>query len=382
MEPVYLDYAATCPVDPRVSRKMAPCFGEVFGNAGSSHWYGRRSAEAVEWARGEVGRALGGRSDRVIWTSGATEADNLAVKGVAQAMREHGRDHIVTVSTEHKAILDCLECLADDGITSTVVPVHANGMPDLEALRGAITPRTAMVSVMAANNETGVISPLAEIGKICRKAGVVFHTDAVQAFGKIPIDVRKMDVDLVSLSAHKIYGPKGVGALWVHPDLDISPQIHGGGQECGLRSGTLNVPAIVGFGEATRIGREDMEVESRRIAGNRDRLQASLVANLPGARVQGIDAPRLPGHLSISLPGVDAKALLAALDDDVAASTVSACSTDCSKPSHVLEAMGVPADQCRGTLRLTVGRFTNAIDVDHVSRRIVEVLRQAQRESA
>lgn len=378
VEPVYLDYAATCPVDPRVSEKMAPCFGQVFGNAGSSHYYGRLAAEAVEWARDEVGQTLGARSDRVIWTSGATEADNLAIKGVAQAMRtQHGRDHVVTVATEHKAVLDCLDCLAEDGFSSTIVPVHPNGLPDIAALRRAITPRTALVSVMAANNETGVLTPLAEVGRICRDIGVVFHTDAVQAFGKVPLDVRKLDVDLVSLSGHKIYGPKGIGALWIHPDLDISPQIHGGGQECGLRSGTLNVPAIVGFGEAARIGREQMELEARRVRWIRDRLERALLAGVPGARVHGADAPRLPGHLSIGLPGVDAKALLTELDEDVAASTVSACSTGCSKPSHVLEAMGVSPDLSRGTLRLTVGRFTGPEDVDHVARRIVQTVRRA-----
>lgn len=374
--PVYLDYAATCPMDPRVSEKMAPCFGQVFGNAGSSHYYGRMAAEAVEWARDEVGRALGARSDRVIWTSGATEADNLAVKGIAETMRsQHGRDHVVTIATEHKAVLDCLDCLEDDGFSSTVVPVQSNGLPDIAALRRAITPSTALVSVMAANNETGVLAPLAEVGRICREAGVVFHTDGVQAFGKIPLDVRELDVDLVSLSSHKIYGPKGIGALWIHPDLEIAPQIHGGGQECGLRSGTLNVPAIVGFGEATRIGRKEMGLEGRRISAIRDRLQRALLARVPGAQVHGASAPRLPGHLSIGLPRVDAKALLAELDDDVAASTVSACSTGCSEPSHVLKAMGVPAALSRGTLRLTVGRFTGPEDVDHVARRIVETLR-------
>jgi len=381
VEPVYLDYAATCPVDPRVTEKMAPCFGQVFGNSGSSHWYGRRAAEAVGWAREQVGRALGVSSDRVIWTSGATEADNLAVKGAAQTMRDkHGRDHVVTVSTEHVAVLDCLECLVEEGFTSTVVPVLGNGIPDLVALKRAITPRTALVSVMAANNETGVVTPIAEVGRICREAGVVFHTDATQAFCKIPLDVR--DVDLVSLSGHKIYGPKGIGALWVHPDLEIEAQIHGGGQECGLRSGTLNVPAIVGFGEAARIGVEEMEMESRRISANRDRLQKTLLA-IPGARVHGVDADRLPGHLSIALPGVDAKALLVALDQDVAASTVSACSTDCMQPSHVLAAMGIPEQVCRSTLRLTVGRFTETADVDHVARRILETVgRSTQLRSA
>jgi cysteine desulfurase len=232
-----------------------------------------------------------------------------------------------------------------------------------------------MVSIMAANNETGVLAPLAEVGRICRETGVVFHTDGVQAFGKIPLNVRELDVDLVSLSGHKIYGPKGIGALWIHPDLEISPQIHGGGQECGLRSGTLNVPAIVGFGEAARIGREEMALEGRRIGAIRDRLQRALLSGVPGARVHGASAPRLPGHLSIGLPRVDAKALLAELDEDVAASTVSACSTGCTKPSHVLEAMGVPPGLSRGTIRLTVGRFTGPEDVDHVARRIVETLR-------
>ena len=377
MDPVYLDYAATCPVDPRVSRKMAPCFGQVFGNAGSSHWYGRRAAEAVEWARDQVGRTLGARSDRVIWTSGATEADNLAIKGVAHAMRaKHGRDHIVTVATEHKAVLDCLDCIADDGFSATIIPVKENGIPDMVALRRAITPRTSLVSVMAANNETGVMAPLAEVGRICRAAGVVFHTDAVQAFGKVPMDVGELDVDLVSLSGHKIYGPKGIGALWIHPDLEIAPQIHGGGQECGLRSGTLNVPAIVGFGEAARIGLEGMDVEAPRVARIRNRLQRILLAQIPGATVQGYGARRLPGHLSISLPGVDAKALLAELDQDVAASTVSACSTGCSKPSHVREAMRVPSNLSRGTLRLTVGRFTGPDDVDHVAARIIDTARR------
>lgn len=358
---------------------MLPCLQqEVFGNSGSTHLYGKRAEEVVEWARTQIGDALGTCSDRVIFTSGATEADNLAIKGTAQAMRARsGHTHIVTVSTEHKAVLRCLDCLADDGFAATIVPVDADGVVSVEALERAIQPNTALVSVMAANNETGVRAPLAVIGELCRARGVVFHTDAVQAFCKVQIDVEAMGVDLVSLSGHKIYGPKGVGALWVHPKLEIAPQIHGGNQECGLRAGTLNVPAIVGFGEAARIGHLEMDFECRRIEKLRDRLQRMLLCAIPHAYVHGVKAPRLPGHLSICMPGIDAKALLVELQDDLAASTVSTCNTDDAEPSHVLEAMGVSPEDAQSTLRLVVGRPTGDVDIDRVGRRICETVRQS-----
>lgn len=378
MGPVYLDYAATCPVDPRVAAKMLPCLQqEVFGNSGSSHLYGKKAEEAVEWARACVGEALEAPSDRVIFTSGATEANNLAIKGAAQSIRVHsGHTHIVTVSTEHKAVLRCLDCLAEDGFSATIVPVDTDGVVSVEALERAIQPDTGLVSVMAANNETGVLAPLFVIGEVCRARGVVFHTDAVQAFCKVKIDVEEMGLDLVSLSGHKIYGPKGVGALWVHPKLEISPQIHGGDQECGLRAGTLNVPAIVGFGEAARIGQLEMDFECRRIEKLRDRLQRMLLCAIPHAYVHGAEAPRLPGHLSICMPGIDAKALLVELQDDLAASTVSTCNTDHTEPSHVLEAMGVSPEDAKSTLRLVVGRPTGDVDIEWVGRRIYETVRQ------
>ncbi|MCA9652002.1 MAG: IscS subfamily cysteine desulfurase [Myxococcales bacterium] len=366
--PIYLDYAATCPVDPRVVDAMLPYFNQTYGNAASrTHAFGWAAEEAVENAREEIAKTLGADSKEISFTSGATESDNLAIKGVAEYLHEKGK-HIITLVTEHKAVLDSCKHLERQGYDVTYLLVGPDGLITAEQVDAAITDQTVLVSVMMANNETGVIQPIAEIGKVCHRRKVLFHTDAVQAFGKIPIDVQEMGIDLMSLSAHKIYGPKGVGALYVRrrkPRVRIAPQIHGGGHERGNRSGTLNVPGIVGFGEAARIAREGMAEESQRIAGLRNRLRDRLREEVPHAILNGSEQHVLPGHLNMSFAYIEGESLLMALKD-VALSSGSACTSASLEPSYVLRAMGLDDELAHSSLRITIGRFTTVEEIDYV----------------
>lgn len=371
--PIYLDYAATCPVDPRVVDAMLPFFTQMYGNAASrTHSFGWTAEQAVDNARAELARTLSADPKEITWTSGATESNNLAIKGVVEYVQsgaEGTRPHVITAVTEHKAVLDTCKYLERHGADVTYLPVGPDGLLTAEQVAAAITPATALVSIMFANNETGVIQPIAEIGKVCRERSVLFHTDATQAFGKVPIDVDAMCIDLLSMSAHKIYGPKGVGALYVRrrkPRVRLAPQIHGGGHERGNRSGTLNVPSIVGFGEAVRLARESMAEESARIQGLRDHLHDRIMAENEHVFVNGAYDHLLPGHLNISFAYIEGESLLMALKD-IALSSGSACTSASLEPSYVLKAMGLDDELAHSSLRMTIGRFTTREEVDHVA---------------
>ncbi len=365
--PIYMDNHATTPVDPRVLDAMLPYFGEVFGNAASkSHSFGWRAEEAVEAAREQVARLIGATAREIVWTSGATESNNLAIKGAAQFHRAKGR-HLVTCATEHKAVLDSMHALEREGFEVTVLGVGRDGRLDPEAVRAALRPDTVLVSVMHANNETGVVHPIEEIGAITRAAGVLLHTDAVQSAGKIPFDVEAAHVDLASLSAHKFYGPKGVGALYVRrrPRARLQPQMDGGGHERGLRSGTLNVPGIVGMGRAAELALAERDAEAPRVLALRERLRAGLEAGLDLVTVNGSLAHRLPGNLNVSFAYVEGEAMMMAIKD-VAVSSGSACTSASLEPSYVLRAMGVSDDLAHSSIRFGLGRFNTAEEVDHV----------------
>ena len=371
--PIYMDCHSTTPVDPRVLEAMLPYFSDRFGNAASkSHSFGWKAEEAVEEAREEVARLIGATAREMVWTSGATESDNLAVKGVARFHAGKGR-HLVTTAIEHKAVLDSMAALGREGFEVTVLPVSGEGFVDPEAVRAAIRPDTVLVSVMHANNEVGTIQPLEEIGRITREKGVLFHTDAVQSLGRIPFDVEAVNADLVSLSAHKMYGPKGVGALYVRrrPRARLVAQIDGGGHERGHRSGTLNVPGIVGFGKAAAIAREEMPAEAPRILALRERLRRALLAGLERVTVNGSLERRLPGNLNVSFAHVEGEALMIAMRD-VAVSSGSACTSASLEPSYVLRAMGVPDDLAHASIRFGLGRFNTEDEVDHAARLVVE----------
>ena len=374
---IYLDHHATTPVDPRVLEAMLPFFTRDFGNAASLiHAPGRRAAAAVEDARERVAAHLGAEPREILFTSGATESNNLALQGLARR-RGSRRDHWVSVTTEHPAVLDVCAALEAEGFSGTRVPVDAEGRVDPEAVAEAITQRTAFVSVMLANNEIGVLQPVGRIAALCRDRGVPCHTDAAQAVGKIPVQAASLGVDLLSLSAHKFYGPKGVGALFVRhgrPRLRLAPLQHGGGHEGGLRSGTLPVPLIVGMACALELCAEELELEGERLRELRDRLWSRLSRELPGVRRNGHLLERLPGNLSVTLEGVDVDRLLLALPD-VAISSGSACSTANPAPSHVLLALGLSPAQARSSLRIGLGRGTTQEDVDQAARRIVEEAR-------
>jgi cysteine desulfurase len=370
--PVYLDCHATTPVDPRVIEAMLPYFGPKFGNAASrSHRFGWEAEKAVDFARKRVADLAGAAPREIVFTSGATESNNLAIKGALEAHRAKG-DHVVTMATEHRAVLDPVR-----RFRSTILPPRPDGLLDLDRLRNAIQPETVLVSVMAANNEIGVIQPIREIGAICREKGVLFHCDAVQAFGKIPIDVEQDQIDLMSVSAHKIYGPKGVGALYVrrrNPRVQLTAQMDGGGHESGMRSGTLNVPGIVGFGEACAICAAEMPEESALLSALRDRLKARLEADLEDIRINGSMSRRLPNNLNVAFPGVDAEALLMSLSD-IALSAGSACSSATVEPSHVLRALGM-GDLAKSSVRFGLGRFNTEEEIDYAAGRITEAVKK------
>jgi cysteine desulfurase len=370
--PIYLDHHATTPVDPRVLDAMLPYFSEKFGNASSRHHaFGWTARDAVEDARGRVARLIGANPREIVFTSGATEADNLAIRGAAGASRS-SRRHIVTLVTEHRAVLDPCARLEASGYRVTRLGVASDGLVALDDVRAAVDEETLLVSVMTANNEIGVVQPIAEIAALARQSGAMFHTDAVQAAGIIPFDVNALGVDLASISAHKMYGPKGVGALYVRrrPRAELVPLFDGGGHERGLRSGTLNVPGIVGFGAAAEICRAGMAAESQRLSALRDRLRDRLLAGLDGLVVNGSMTRRLPHNLSVSVRGVHGESLLLSLGD-IAVSTGAACATASAEPSHVLAAIGLDAELARSTLRFGLGRGNTTEEVDAASDAVV-----------
>jgi cysteine desulfurase len=365
--PIYLDNHATTPLDPRVLETMLPYFTEKFGNAASrSHSFGWTAEEAVNTAREKIAALIGAKNAKeIVFTSGATEADNLAIKGVAEFYKDKG-NHIVTTVIEHKAVLDSCKRLEKEGYEVTYLPVDAQGMVDPKAVQAAITDKTILVSVMLANNEVGTIQPLAEIGKITRAKGVLFHTDAVQGIGKTVFDVEAMNVDLASITAHKMYGPKGIGALYVRrsrPRVRLSALINGGGHEFGMRSGTLNVPGIVGFGKAAEIMVNEWKQESERIGKQRDALLAKLRARLEDVKVNGSMEHRLPGNLNVSFAFVEGEALLMAIKD-IACSSGSACTSASLEPSYVLHSMGIGDDLAHSSIRFGLGRFTTDEEID------------------
>jgi len=383
--PVYMDNHATTRVDPRVLEAMLPYFTEKYGNSASrNHEFGWKAEEAVENARGQIARLINASPKEIIFTSGATESDNLALKGVAEFHRSKG-NHIITQATEHKAVLDVCKRLEQSGLPAgqagcevTHLPVAKDGRIDLDDLRRAITPKTILISIMYANNEIGVLQPIAEIGKIAKQAGVLFHTDAVQAIGKISVDVERDGIDLLSISAHKLYGPKGVGALYVrrkNPRVQLAPMIDGGGHERGMRSGTLNVPGIVGLGKACEIAAKEMPDESARLGALRDKLKEAILSRLEDTTVNGSLEHRLPNNLNLSFAGVEGDALLMGIND-VAVSSGSACTSATLEPSHVLSALGVPEELAHSSIRFGLGRFNTAEEVDYVAGRVVETVKR------
>ena len=380
--PVYLDHQATTPLDPRVLEAMLPWLTGDFGNAASrQHAFGWAAESAVSAAREEIAAAFGAEPREIVFTSGATESNNLALFGAARAASGRG-NHVVTSSVEHRAVLDPCRQLAAEGFEVTILAPDATGRTAVEAVAGALTERTVLVSLMAANNEVGMLNPVAEIAALCSSRGVIFHTDAAQAFGKVPFDVRS-GVALASLSAHKLYGPKGVGVLYVRarPRVTLTPLVFGGGHERGLRSGTLNVPGIVGFGAAVRLASRERGVEAVRLAALRDRLDSAVRGALDGVTLNGPPVDRLPGNLSLSFAGVDGERLISSLRD-VAVSSGSACTTASAEPSHVLRALGVPDALAKATLRFGLGRFTTAAEVDFAAAEVVEVVRRLRSEMA
>jgi cysteine desulfurase len=376
--PIYMDNHATTPVDPRVLEEMLLYFTDRFGNAASrNHSFGWAGEEGVETARERIAKLIGAATKEIVFTSGATESDNLAIKGVAEMYREKG-NHIITAVTEHKAVLDTCKRLEKYGYRVTYLPVQKDGLVDLDDLKRAIDDKTILVTIMAANNEIGVLQPIAEIGKLCHEKGVIFHTDATQAVGKVPIDVIKQNLDLVSISAHKMYGPKGVGALYVRrksPRVQLSPIIDGGGHERGMRSGTLNVPGIVGLGKACAICHEDMPQESVRMAGLRDRLKNKIMSNLDEVYINGSAEHRLPQNLNISFAYVEGESLLMGIND-VAVSSGSACTSATLEPSYVLKALGTGDDLAHSSIRFGLGRFNTEAEVDYVADRVVETVQR------
>jgi cysteine desulfurase len=376
--PIYMDYHATTPVDPRVVDAMLPYFTGRFGNAASrNHAFGWEAEEAVETARRQVADLIGANAKEVIFTSGATESNNLAIKGVAEMYREKG-NHIITCVTEHKAVIDTCKKLEKQGGRVTYLPVQKDGRIDLDDLRAAITDKTILITIMTANNEIGVLQPIAEIGAIAKEKGILFHTDAVQAAGKVPFNVSEAKVDLASMSAHKIYGPKGVGALYVrrrNPRVLLAEQINGGGHERGMRSGTLNVPGIVGLGQAAAIAHAEMATEGERLRMLRDRLNKKLHANLDELYINGSMDYRLPHNLNVSFAYVEGESLLMGIND-VAVSSGSACTSASLEPSYVLKALGAGDDLAHSSIRFGLGRWTTEEEVDYVVDKLTTVVRR------
>src|SRR5262245_28826149 len=391
-KPIYMDYHATTPVDPRVMNAMLPYFNEIFGNAASrTHGFGWEAEKAVETGREQVARLVGAKAKEIVFMSGATEADNLAIRGVVEFYKDKG-NHVITQVTEHKAVLDTCRALEREGkATVTYLPVNQFGRVDPDDVRRAITDKTVLVSIMYANNEIGTIQPIGEIGKITREKGVLFHSDAVQGVGKLPLDVDAMNLDLMSLTAHKIYGPKGIGALYVRskgPRVRLTPLIYGGGHERGMRSGTLNVPGIVGFGKAAELCRQSMADEGQRILGLRERLREGIWSQLDEVYLNGDPTHRLPGNLNVSFAYVEGESLLMGLNGSVhpiaaaasmppiAVSSGSACTSATLEPSYILKALGVGADLAHTSIRFGIGRFNTDEDVDYVIERVASEVRR------
>jgi len=376
--PIYFDNHATTPTDPRVVDAMLPYFTQKFGNAASrNHSFGWEAEKAVDNARKQIADLIGATTKEIVFTSGATESDNLAIKGVAEMYAEKG-NHIITAATEHKAVLDTCKKLEKHGYRVTYLPVKADGIVDLDMLREAITDKTILITLMYANNEIGVIQPVKEIGKIAHEKGVLFHTDGVQAVGKVPVNVIQDNIDLMSMSAHKIYGPKGVGALYVRrksPRVQITAQMDGGGHERGMRSGTLNVPGIVGMGEACGICQKEMPEESKRLRHLRDKLRSTFERELDEVFINGSMEHRLPHNLNMSFAYVEGESLLMGIND-VAVSSGSACTSATLEPSYVLKALGVGDDLAHTSIRFGLGRFNTEEEVDYVAGRVIEVVRK------
>ncbi len=373
---IYLDYQATTPCDPRVVDKMMPFLKEQYGNPHSrNHIYGWQAEAATEAARHHVADAIGANVKEIVFTSGATESNNLALKGVAHFYKDTGRTHIITCVTEHKCVLNTCRRLEREGFDVTYLPVQKNGLIRLEDLKAAITEKTLIVSIMAVNNEIGVIQPLKEIGEICRSRGVFFHTDAAQALGKIPLDVKDMKIDLMSLSSHKAYGPKGIGVLYVgrKPRVRLIPLIDGGGQERGMRSGTLSPALCVGFGEACRLAIEEMPSETRYIESLKSRFYNQIKDNLDEVYLNGDEQARIPGNLNISFAHVEGEGLMMGIKD-LAVSSGSACTSESLEPSYVLRALGVDIEMAHTSLRIGFGRFTTEEEVDRAAQRIIEAV--------
>jgi cysteine desulfurase len=373
--PIYMDNHATTPVDPRVLETMLPYFTEKFGNAASrSHAYGWESEAAVDSGREQIARLIGASSPReIVFTSGATESDNLAIKGVAHWYAQKG-NHIVTCVTEHKAVLDSCKVLEKQGYQVTYLRVDSDGLIDLQALKDALTDKTILISIMTGNNEIGTIQPVKAIGRLAKEKGILFHTDATQAVGKIPINVEEMGIDLLSVTAHKMYGPKGIGALYVRsakPRVKLSPIIDGGGHEQGMRSGTLNVPGIVGLGKACELARREMNGEAKRLMALRERLKEGILSRLDDVYINGHSSQRLPGNLNMSFAYVEGESLLMALKE-VAVSTGSACTSATLEPSYVLRAIGLPDELAHTSIRFGLGRFNTEDEVDYTIGRVIE----------
>ena len=391
-KPIYMDNHATTPVDPRVLEAMLPYFSDVYGNAASrSHGFGWDAEKAVDDAREEVARLLNAKGKDVVFTSGATESDNLAIKGIVEFYRDKG-DHVITATTEHKAVLDTCKALERKGVARvTYLPVDRYGMVNPEDVRRAITDKTILVSIMFANNEVGTINPIGEIGRITREKGVLFHTDAAQGVGKLPLDVEAMNIDLLSVSGHKMYGPKGIGALYVRakgPRVRLTPSMDGGGHERGFRSGTLNVPGIVGLGKAAELSRVGMADEAQRVAGLRERLREKLFAELDEIFLNGHPTHRLPGNLNVSFAYVEGESLIMGLNGStipiavgespaaIAVSSGSACTSATLEPSYVLKALGVGDELAHTSIRFGLGRFNTVEEVDYVAARVIKEVRR------
>ncbi len=376
--PIYMDNHATTPMDPRVLEAMVPYFTGKFGNAASrNHGFGWEAEQGVEHAREQIAKLIGATAKEIIFTSGATESNNLAIKGIAEMYRERG-NHIITQVTEHKAVLDTCKRMEKSGFKVTYLPVQADGLVSLDDLKAAMTEKTVLVSIMFANNEIGTVQPVAEIGKLCHERNVIFHTDGVQAVGKIPVDVQAMNIDVMSLTAHKLYGPKGVGALFVrrrNPRVQISEQINGGGHERGMRSGTLNVPGIVGFGKAAEIAQQEMKAEGERQLALRLRLQKKFEDALDYVHVNGSTEHRLPGNLNMSFVYVEGESLLMGIND-IAVSSGSACTSATLEPSYVLKALGLGDDVAHSSIRFGLGRFNTEAEVDYVADKLIDVVQK------
>lgn len=376
--PIYLDYHSTTPMDPRVLDAMLPYFTQHFGNAASrNHSFGWEAEQGVETARKQIAQLINANAKEIIFTSGATESNNLAIKGVAEMYAEKG-NHIITVATEHKAVLDTCKRLEKEGFRITYLTLKSDGLIDMDQLRDAITDKTILVSIMYANNEIGVIQPIAEIGKLCKENGVLFHSDGVQAIGKVPVDVIADNIDLFSMTAHKMYGPKGVGALYVRrksPRVQITAQMDGGGHERGMRSGTMNVPGIVGFGKAAELCRLEMAEESKRLAHLRDKLRIKLENELDEVYINGSMEHRLPHNLNMSFCYVEGESLLMGIND-IAVSSGSACTSATLEPSYVLKALGLGDDLAHSSIRFGLGRFTTEEEVDYTATKLIDVVKK------